>query len=141
MTHNKYLALCEEASRTSHDPDTKLGAVIINAGGDVVATGSNRFDNEADITPERLQRPLKYQWIKHAEVNAIGGELREGCVLYCSAHPCKECAAAIVAAKIAKVVVKRVKDEGLIARWLESWTAADDVLSAGGTEIEYVEEQ
>ena len=134
-----YLNLCEEVAKTSHDPDTKLGAVIVDAHGTVVASGSNRFENEADITPERLQRPLKYQWIKHAEVNALGGKRFVGCVLYCSAHPCKECAASIVAAGIARVVVARVEDAGLIARWQESWNQADLVLSNGGAEIEYVD--
>ena len=103
MEHRTYLALCAEVSKTSHDPDTKLGAVIVNNNGTVVSTGSNRFENEADITPERLKRPLKYEWIKHAEVVAIGGGTYEGHVLYCSAHPCKNCAEAIVAAGISKV--------------------------------------
>jgi deoxycytidylate deaminase len=134
-----YFELCARVARTSHDPDTKLGCVIVDEQGTVASSGSNRFEREQDITPERLQRPLKYEWIKHAEVNAIAGKTWAGHTLYCSAHPCKGCAEAIVAAGIAKVLVPGVDDPGLIARWQSSWDAADLVLERGGATVEYVD--
>ena len=130
---------CQEVALTSHDPDTKLGCVIVNEFGEIVSSGSNRFENEQDITPERLQRPAKYAWIKHAEVNAIADRDFTGHTLVCTAHPCKECAATIVASGIKKVVVPNVTDPGLIARWKESWDLADLVLINGNAEIEYVD--
>ena len=139
MTNNTYFDACAQTATTSHDPDTKLSCVIVDQQGNIASSGSNRFEREEDITPERLQRPLKYQWIRHAEVNAISGRTFVGHVLYCSAHPCSECAKAVVAAGIVKVVVPHITDPGLIARWQESWDRADMVLSNGGATVEYVD--
>ena len=134
----QYFLLAREVAKTSHDPDTKLGCVIVKDDS-VVATGANRFVDEADITPERLQRPLKYQWIRHAEHSAIASAHGSLCgsTLYCTAHPCKECAEKIAAAGIAHVVVPQADDPALIARWQASWDAADAVLLEGGVTITY----
>ena len=51
----QYFEQCAVVALTSHDPDTKLGAVIVNNNGIVVSQGSNRFEREEDITPERLR--------------------------------------------------------------------------------------
>ena len=138
-TLDTYFNACKSAATFSHDPDTKLGCVIVNNQGEIVSSGSNRFEREEDITPERLQRPAKYQWIKHAEVNALNGLSYMGHTLYCTAHSCKECATEIVNSKIAKVVIPVITDPGLVARWKESWDAADLVLTNGGVEVEYVQ--
>ena len=134
-----YFALANEVAQTSHDPVTKLGCVIVKDGV-VVASGSNRFEREEDITPERLQRPLKYQWIKHAEHNAllVAGSAAHSSTLYCTAHPCKECAEKIAAAKIAQVVIPHPVDPELIARWQASWDEADAVLANNGVAVRYI---
>lgn len=135
--HNSYFALANEVAKTSHDLDTKLGCVIV-IDGSVVAQGSNRFENEADITPERLQRPLKYQWIRHAEHNAIASATTvAGGTLFCTAHPCKECAEKIVVAGITEVVIPVTTDSGLIARWQASWNEADAIMASGGVRVTY----
>ena len=56
----------------------------------------------------------------HAEVNLIGlcakrGISSDGCVLYCTSHPCSECAKLIVSAGIIEVVYNEEYPDPLAA--------------------------
>jgi tRNA(adenine34) deaminase len=88
-----------EAARLApaHD-DVPVGAVVVDAFGDVVAAGHNRREAEADPTA-------------HAEVLALRaaaafrGEWRlEGCTLVVTLEPCAMCAGASVLARVDRVV-------------------------------------
>jgi dCMP deaminase len=63
-----------------------------------------------DTTGERSVRPGKYEWIEHAERNAIYSAARTGTKLasarmYVDLMPCVECARAIIQAGISEVIV------------------------------------
>jgi len=90
-----HLALA--AAKRSGD-DVPVGAVIVDAAGEVIATAAN--NREATKDPSG-----------HAELVAIReasgklGDWRlENCTLYVTLEPCVMCAGAIVAARIPKVV-------------------------------------
>ena len=93
------------ASR-SKDPRTQCGAIIVNDNNQPLGTGYNgppKRINDADIN---WDRPDKYPYIVHAEVNAIKhsfGDL-EGSTLYVTAKSCSRCMLSIANEGISKVV-------------------------------------
>ena len=87
-----------EARACAHSDDVPVGAVILDAAGEVIATGRN--------TKERDEDPLG-----HAEVMAIraaaeklGNWRLSDCTLVVTLEPCVMCAGAILAARIPTVV-------------------------------------
>nr|WP_091850063.1 tRNA adenosine(34) deaminase TadA [Candidatus Aquiluna sp. UB-MaderosW2red] len=89
------LALIEAAKAGE---DVPVGAILINAQGEVIARGHNR--------KEALKDPTS-----HAEIEVIRQATRKlhdyrliGCTLIVTLEPCAMCAGAIIAARIPKVV-------------------------------------
>jgi len=90
------LALAERAER--EDDEIPVGAILIDADGDILGEGWNRNIAEHDPTA-------------HAEIMAMRAAGRRlanhrmvGCTLYVTLEPCAMCAMAIVHARIARVV-------------------------------------
>lgn len=99
----------------SKDPSTHIGAIIIGPDKQVISTGFNGFPRGIDETdPLRWERPIKYQYVVHAERNAIYNAVRIGIALNgLTMHmigfgpltvPCTECAKAIIQSGIARFV-------------------------------------
>lgn len=102
-------------SYRSPDPNTQVGACIINQSNRVVATGYNSYPNGIRTCHYSWERedcdPLKtkYPYVVHAEKNAIfnaSGSI-EGGTLYVTMFPCNECAKDLIQAGITKVVYLR----------------------------------
>jgi tRNA(adenine34) deaminase len=92
------IALAEAEKAIEISQDVPVGAVVVNAAGEVIATGRN-------------ERELRKDPTAHAEIVAIReatGKLQdwrlEGCTLVVTLEPCVMCAGAIVAARIPRVV-------------------------------------
>jgi dCMP deaminase len=109
-THQAYFDLCRQASESSTDRDTHVGCVVVK-GSAVLVRGCNTLpEGLNDPTGERSVRPGKYEWIEHAERNAIYSAARTGTKLasarmYVDLMPCVECARAIIQAGISEVIV------------------------------------
>jgi tRNA(adenine34) deaminase len=95
--HYMRLALAE-AGAAAQVGDVPVGAIVIDASGEVVGRGRNRREVDADPTA-------------HAEVVALREAARaagtwrlHGCVLYATLEPCPMCAGALVNARIERVV-------------------------------------
>jgi dCMP deaminase len=92
----RYLGLAREVSCWSKDPSTKVGAVIADNQGRVVALGYNGFPRNIEDAEEKLAiRELKYEMVVHAEVNAvlIAGRSTPGGTIYVHGAPiCPRCA-------------------------------------------------
>lgn len=104
----RFINAAKEAASWSRDT-TKTGCVIMDIDGRPISSGFNGIPRGVKDLDERLTRPEKYEWIIHAELNAIllaGRDLR-GCVLYATHFPCNHCAAAIVQSGIAHVVIDK----------------------------------
>jgi dCMP deaminase len=102
---NSYLDLARAAAKLSPDPDTKVGAVIVASDGGLFV-GYNRFPSGVADTPERWQRPKKYQYVVTAETNAVAnarGHDLKGASLYVTSCPCMLGAPSIVGAGIKNV--------------------------------------
>lgn len=94
---------------------TKVGCVLVN-GNDIVSTGYNAIPEAInDDIKERNERPEKYHWYVHAEINAIISAARQGkstmgCYAYLNWYPCDKCAAALVNAGIIRVYCDKAPD-------------------------------
>jgi dCMP deaminase len=109
-TDETFLGLCREVGQGSDDPDTRVGCVVVKRT-IVLMRGCNTFPHGVgDPTGVRSIRPEKYNWIEHAERNAIYSAAKTGIALenatiYVELMPCVECARAIIQAGISEVVV------------------------------------
>ncbi|MGW1885583.1 tRNA adenosine(34) deaminase TadA [Streptomyces sp. NPDC001970] len=88
----------KEAARAAQAGDVPVGAVVLDAGGAVLATGHNERELTGDPTA-------------HAEVLALRraasrrGEWRlTGCTLVVTLEPCTMCAGALVLSRVDRVV-------------------------------------
>ncbi len=100
------------SAQRSKDPNTRVGACIVNPKNKIVGVGYNglptgcpddRFpwDREGDF----LQ--TKYPYICHAELNAVINRISAelyGCRLYVALFPCNECAKVIIQSGITEVI-------------------------------------
>jgi dCMP deaminase len=106
--HTYFLDLAKSVATRSKDPSTNVGAVIVNADKSIVEAGYNGFAPGVAETDERWERPTKYDFVIHAEQNAIGraarfGKTVNGSTLYVTHYPCRECAKMIIASGIRAV--------------------------------------
>jgi deoxycytidylate deaminase len=95
----------------SHDPHTKVGCLLIDGSThDILSIGWNSFpDGVDDSDAVRWERPLKYQFVCHAEINAICRAARSGarihgatCVI--TSFPCADCSRALIQAGMARLI-------------------------------------
>lgn len=106
----KFLRRAIEISRQSKDPSTQTGSVITGADDIVLSEAYNHFPPGIDETPpDRWERPAKYDWVGHAEANAIHEAARQGIALqgsriFTSFYPCIACAKAIISSGIQEVI-------------------------------------
>jgi len=93
------------ALNLSKDPETKVGAVITSPDTRQLSVGYNGFPVGVDEAPERWERPEKYNWVIHAEINAIMNCPfdTKGSHLFCTHQPCCDCLGAIINARIETV--------------------------------------
>lgn len=106
----RYLAVARQISDWSKDPSTKVGAVIADRRGYVVALGFNGFPENVEDTEYRLaDRTTKYEMVVHAEVNAvlIAGRAAAGGTIYVHGAPiCPRCASVLIQAGITRAVAE-----------------------------------
>ncbi len=101
------------AAMRSKDPNTQVGACIVDENNRILSTGYNGFpqgcsddefpwDRESDDP-----NGTKYPFVVHAELNAIlnaGGRPLAGSRIYVALFPCNECAKAIIQSGIREIV-------------------------------------
>lgn len=108
-----FLGIAEVARLKSKDPSTQVGAVIISPppSNAILSIGYNDFPRGVISLGERWERPEKYEWVVHAEQNAILNAARQGVALCGSwlyveynVPPCHHCMRSIIQAGITKVI-------------------------------------
>jgi dCMP deaminase len=121
----KYLEIARAVSKLSKDSSTQVGAIVLGKDHEVRSLGYNGAPRgcAADEDARGQQRPEKYFWYSHAELNAITNAARvgtplDGCTLIVTHSPCMDCARAIVQAGI-KEVWCPVPDQEFFDRWKE----------------------
>ena len=101
------------AAKRSKDPNTQVGACIVDANNVILSTGYTGFPIGCsdDVYPwdrsAENREDTKYPYVVHAELNAIlnaGGKSLRGSRIYVALFPCNECAKAIIQAGIKEVI-------------------------------------
>lgn len=151
MNNTRLLMLeAARAAQKSPDPSTQNGAVLTTRHGPITdiphpkpyISHCNTFPEGVRITEERLERPLKYNYIEHAERNVILQAAREGvptagATMYVLWAACSDCARAIIQAGIRKIVVSQKMMDGTPAHWKDSIKHAFVMFEEADIEVEY----
>lgn len=115
-----FMGIAILSSYRSKDPNTQVGACIVNDKNKIMTVGYNGFPlgcSDDEFPWERDGEPYdtKYPYVCHAELNAIlnnAGASLEGCRVYVALFPCNECAKAIIQSGIKEVVYLSDKYNG-----------------------------
>lgn len=146
MKHAKYMDIALAISRLSKDPSTQVGALILGPSFDVRSVGYNGAPRGCMADEDhRAERPEKYFWFSHAELNAITnaasvGTPLQGCVLLATHHPCMDCARAIVQAGIKRVITP-TPDSEFLERWGEHVKRSIALFDECGVELTYIDKE
>ena len=138
LTWDEYfMGLAHLSALRSKDPNTQVGAAIVDENHRVVSVGYNGFptgvsDDEFPWSREGDVLTSKYAFVVHAELNAILNSQRSvrGCTIYVSLFPCNECAKAIIQSGIKKIVYESDKYNGV-----DTNIASKRMLKAAGGEL------
>lgn len=105
-----FMGVARLAAKRSKDPNTQVGACIVDENNVILSTGYNGFPVGCsdDVFPwDREGDETKYPYVVHAELNAIlnaSGKSLRGARIYVDLFPCNECAKAIIQSGIKEVV-------------------------------------
>lgn len=91
-------AALDVARQARSSDDVPVGAVVIDAGGSIVATGHNEREAGHDPTAHAEIVALR------AAAKALGSWRLDGCTLVVTLEPCTMCAGAAVLARVARLV-------------------------------------
>ncbi|XP_076656386.1 deoxycytidylate deaminase-like [Halictus rubicundus] len=106
-----FMGMAVLTSKRSSDPNTKVGACVVDNRNIIVGVGYNEMPKGSDTLKwdkdSKNSLENKYPYVCHAALNAIlkrNTSSVEGCALYTTLFPCNECAKAIVQSGIKEVI-------------------------------------
>jgi tRNA(adenine34) deaminase len=86
-----------EAARAAAEGEVPVGAVLVDARGEIVAAAHNRVESDRDPTAHAEMLVLR------AGAARLGTPRLAGCDLYVTLEPCAMCAAAIALARLRRL--------------------------------------
>lgn len=106
-----FMSVAHLSALRSKDPNTQVGACIVNEDNIIVGMGYNGLpkgcsDDEFPWGNIGETLDTKYAFVVHAELNAILNShiSLKNCTIYVSLFPCNECAKAIIQSGITKII-------------------------------------
>ncbi len=136
----RFLELAALVASWSKDPSTKCGAVIVRSDRTIASVGFNGFPRGCDDSPALYaNRPLKYERVVHAELNAIlsAHEPVKGYTIYTwppsGGGACARCAAHIIQAGIIRLVHRDANFAK--GRWNDSLAIGQQLFREAGVEV------
>lgn len=136
--HSRYLNLALEVSTWSKDPSRKIGAVAVGDKGQILSQGYNGFPRGIMDSRTRLEdRPTKYKYVVHAEMNVIynasyNGVSLAGSTFYVTGLPvCSECAKGLIQVGVKRVIMQDIDSE-MRDTWVESWKDTKSMFEEAG---------
>lgn len=133
----------------SKDRSTKVGAIALDDDYVIKASGYNGFPRGVnDDESSRHERPAKYDWTVHAEMNVVAQAARPvlqgSTVILTSLHPCPTCSGLLIQAGVKRIVTRRTEEVKRIEQgrvdWDEKAKIAMQMLSEAGVEVVYYDE-
>ena len=114
-----FMGVAVLSGKRSKDPNTQVGACIINEDKKIVGVGYNGFPKGCSDDMFSWKREgdfldTKYPFVCHAEQNAILNSIKDlkNCTIYVALFPCHECAKSIIQSGIKEVVYLSDKYSG-----------------------------
>jgi dCMP deaminase len=113
ISWNEYfMGVATLASKRSKDPNTQVGACIVDKDNYIVSVGYNGMplgcsDDEFPWERQGGTLDTKYAYVTHAELNAILNSKTanlEGSTVYVTLFPCNECTKALIQKRVGKIV-------------------------------------
>lgn len=137
----RYLALARHVAQWSKDPSTRVGAVLVGRDSRDMAVGYNGFPRGIADDDRLHDRKVKYKLMMHAERNVLNNAKFwiEGSTLYCTMHPCLECAKSIISCRVVRIVVPP-PPQPEADRWTQEIPDAQAILVEAGVEVDYISE-
>ncbi|MCI7223146.1 MAG: dCMP deaminase family protein [Fusobacterium gastrosuis] len=106
-----FMGIAILSAMRSKDPNTQVGACIVNEEKRIVGVGYNGFPKGCEDTEFPWEREgefleTKYPYVCHAELNAILNSIKslKNCTIYVALFPCNECSKAIIQSGIKEIV-------------------------------------
>lgn len=143
-----FLRFCFRVAKAdSHDPARAVGAVIVQDGR-VIGVGTNRPPARLQYSRAESEREIardpnwKYYNIEHAERDAINnardnGRSLTGVTMYTTLFPCADCARAIIAAGIRRLVAPHSTPSiEADTKWVQHFEHAQRMLRRAHVELQ-----
>lgn len=138
----RFMELALHISTWSKDPSTKVGCVIVSPEKAILSMGYNGFPRGVnDNIPERQNiREIKYEFVVHAEENAIlnagrRGTRLDGGVLYVTMPPCTRCAGSIIQSGIKEVIYLSPNEQKRIPGWRDKLQYSFEMFNESGVKV------
>lgn len=134
-----FMNVARVISTKSKDPSTKVGAIAVDTTSKrILATGYNGFPAGVQERPERWERPTKYAFVAHSELNIVASAARfginlTGSTLFVTLHPCVDCAKVIASSGIRNVVYIDTEMKPQAGRdWITLLKHSKDIFNESG---------
>lgn len=142
-----FMGIAVLSARRSKDPNTQVGACIVNKQRKIVGVGYNGMPYGCDdkvfpwgSTNNELES--KYMYVVHAELNAIlnSSTPLDDCVIYTALFPCNECCKAIIQSGIKEIIYlsDKYKDTNSVIAGKRMLDAAGIVYKSLKTDIKEI---
>jgi dCMP deaminase len=134
-----FMNIADAVALRSKDPETQVGAVLTKSR-QIVSTGFNGFIAGFTENDERWQRPTKYDYVVHAEINAIGTASRIGihifnATMYVNLFPCPSCCRSMVTAGIREIVYDEQRTFEYFGKVPGNMMLSNTIVLEGGANI------
>jgi len=130
--------LAQKAARASPNRVRQVGAAVLACDGSAPITACNTFPEGVADLDWRHEGDGRFVWMEHAERNAIfaaarAGRALAGATIASTFFPCIDCARAIVATGMARLVAPEPALEDPV--WGASFPRSRIILEEGGVEL------
>lgn len=136
----KYLQLAKfQADLFSKDPHTKVATILLSPNLVILSTGYNGFPSGMDDdVAHRWERPLKYNYVTHSEINSIcsaarNGTRLDGAIAIVTLFPCSDCAKALIQAGIKTIVAP--EPDFKLPKWGDSFKTSEEMFREVGVQV------
>lgn len=134
----RFMQMALMISGWSKDQSTKVGCVIVSPEKAILSMGYNGFPRGVDDNPTyRQERPTKYEFVVHAEENALlnagrNGTRLSGGILYVTMPPCTRCAGSIIQSGIKEVIYLEPAEDKKIPGWRDNLKYSFEMFGEAG---------
>lgn len=132
-----FLGLALLVAQRSHDVHTKHGCIITDKSNRILGVGYNGFPRGLSDTDLPTSRPEKYDWMIHAERNALANCVirPENAIAYVTGQCCNSCIMSLYQEGVSKVVM--AKSHGTLLFDNKQQEIFDTFIKMSSLEIEY----